>query len=59
MITYNGDDLKKASIYDMFLTKDCDDFSEAKWRRIVLRKSKKNVWEILDESGTKLLEQVK
>ena len=56
---YNADELKQASIGEMFPSEDCEDLTNPKWRRIVLRKTKKHMWEILDESGTELLENVK
>ena len=42
----------------MFPTEDCEDISDNKWRRIILRISKKHKLEILDESNTELLEEV-
>ena len=56
---YNANDLRKASVCEMFPAEDCEDLENPNWRRIVLRKRTKNTWELLDESGTELLEQVK
>ena len=58
MKKFDHKDLQNASICEMYPAEDCEDPSDNTWRRIVLRKSKKHKWEILDESGTELLEEV-
>ena len=42
----------------MFPLEDCEYVTHSKWHRMSLRKTKKHTWEILDESGTKFLENV-